>query len=71
MNRNRPSCVISTQHGAVWLSANGEAPIEDRVPSKPTWKADTVPLPVPPWALETNSCRGSVGRNSLPNGPSP
>ena len=27
-NRKRPSWLISTQHGAVWLSANGEAPIE-------------------------------------------
>src|SRR5712691_2519746 len=27
VNRNRPSGVISTQHGAVCLSANGEAPM--------------------------------------------
>ena len=33
--------------------------------------AETVPLPVPSWALETNSWAGLVGRNSLPNGPRP
>src|ERR1700733_13923236 len=71
VNRNLPSWVISTQHGAVWLSANGEAPIGDSAPSQATLKAETVPRPVPLWALETNSWNGLVGRNSLPKGPSP
>src|SRR3954447_429127 len=71
VNRKRPSWLISTQHGAVCRSANGEAPIEASAPSSPTLKADTVPLPAPSWALETNSCLGSVGRNSLPKGPAP
>src|SRR6185503_18693636 len=31
--------------------------------------AETVPAPAPAWALETYSSDGSVGRNSLPNGP--
>src|SRR5437763_10324703 len=71
VKRNRPLWLISTQHGAVWLSANGEAPIEDSVPSAPTRNAETVPAPAPPWALETNSWLGLVGRNSLPKGPGP
>src|SRR5690348_17098364 len=71
VNRNRPSWLISTQHGAVWKSANGEEPIESSVPSPPTANADTVPAPVPPCAFETNSWLGFVGRNSLPNGPGP
>jgi hypothetical protein len=29
-NRKRPSCVISTQHGAVCASASGEPPMELR-----------------------------------------
>src|SRR5436305_9129319 len=71
VNRNSPSWVISTQHGAVWRSANGDAPIDDRAPSAATLNAETVPLPAPPWAFETNSWLESVGRNSLPNGPGP
>src|ERR1041385_4435297 len=63
--------LISTQHGADWRSANGDAPIDDRAPSAATMNADTVPLPAPPWAFETNSWLESVGRNSLPNGPGP
>src|SRR5436853_361541 len=39
VNRNCPSWVISTQHGAVWLSANGELPIEESVPADATLKA--------------------------------
>src|SRR6266568_1139264 len=70
VNRNRPSWVISTQHGAVWLSANGEEPIEVSVPLAESRNAETVPVPVL-WALDTNSWRGLVGRNSLPNGPRP
>src|SRR5450755_2804976 len=70
-NRNLPSWVISTQHGAVCRSANGEDPIELNVPSDPTRNAETVPLPAPPWAFETYSSAGFVGRNSLPNGPGP
>src|SRR2546423_705342 len=69
VNRNWPSWVISTQHGAVWSSAKGDEPIEDKVPSAPTLNAETVPLPAPAWAFDTNSWLGSVGRNSLPNGP--
>src|SRR3954452_5117690 len=71
VNRNSPSRVISTQHGAVWTSANGDAPIDESAPSAATLNAETVPLPVPPWAFETNSWLESVGRNSLPNGPAP
>src|SRR5207237_7756826 len=71
VKRNCPSCEISTQHGAVWKSANGDEPIDVSVPSDATSKAETVPLPVPSWAFETNTCVGSVGRNSLPNGPAP
>src|ERR1700722_3768985 len=70
-NRTRPSCEISTQHGAVCRSANGEAPIEVSVPADPSWNAETVPAPAPPWAFETYSWLGSVGRNSEPNGPTP
>ena len=70
VNRNWPLWVISTQHGAVCRSANGEAPIGDRLPSARSRKAEMVPVPVL-CALDTNSWRGLVGRNSLPNGPSP
>ena len=70
VNRNRPSWVISTQHGAVCRSANGEAPIGDRLPSGRSRKAEMVPVPVL-CALDTNSWLGLVGRNSLPNGPRP
>jgi len=65
------SRVISTQHGAVWSLANGERPIEASVPSPATLNAETVPLPGPACAFETNSCPGFVGRNSLPNEPAP
>src|SRR6516162_10649349 len=72
VNRYRPSWVISTQHGAVCRSANGEDPIGASVPSAESLNADTVPLPAPAlWALDTNSWSGLVGRNWLPNGPSP
>src|SRR5690242_9190141 len=72
VNRNSPLRVISTQHGAVWLSANGEPLIEFSVPSEATLYAETVPLSAATLcALETNSWLGSVGRNSLPNGPRP
>ena len=70
-NRYWPSWLISTQHGAVWWFANGEAPIELSVPPGASVNAETVPLPGPPCAFETNSCVGLVGRNSLPNGPRP
>ena len=56
VNRNRPSWLISTQHGAVCRSANGEDPIGDSVPSAESLNAETVPLPAPAlWALDTNS----------------
>src|SRR6266487_2530735 len=66
-----PSWLISTQQGAVWKSGKGDEPIDVSVPSPPSLKAETVPLPAPPCALETNNCVPSVGRNSLPNGPGP
>jgi hypothetical protein len=53
------------------LSANGDVPIDVRVPSLASLKAETVPAPAPLWAFETNSWFGFVGRNSLPNGPRP
>ena len=68
-NRCLPSWEISTQHGAVWPSANGESPIGVRVASLETRKAETLPASAPSCALETKSCRGFVGRNALPNGP--
>src|SRR5208282_3766124 len=72
VNRNWPSWVISTQQGAVCWSANGEPPIEVSVPLKESANAETVPVPAPTLcALDTNSWSGLVGRNSLPNGPSP
>src|SRR5436305_12918961 len=71
VKRNCPSWLISTQQGAVWKSGKGDAPIDVSVPSLPSLKAETVPLPAPPWALETKSWVASVGRNSLPNGPGP
>src|SRR5260370_20224098 len=67
-----PSWLISTQHGAVCKSANGDEPIDVKVPSAASLKAEIVPVPAPTLcALETKSCVGSVGRNSLPNGPRP
>src|SRR6266566_2629171 len=72
VNRNWPSWLISTQHGAVCRSANGEDPIDDSVPSAASLNDDTVPEPAPVLlALDTNSWPGLVGRNSLPNGPRP
>src|SRR5215469_13559878 len=71
VNRKLPSCVISIQQGAVWLSGKDEAPMEVSVPFRATWKAETVPLFVPPCALETKSWLDLVGRNSLPKGPGP
>src|SRR5437763_12579321 len=71
VNRKRPSWLTSTQHGAVWRAGEGEEPIDVSVPSPATLNAETLPAPAPPWALETNSWVGSVGRNSLPNGPGP
>src|SRR5206468_3565566 len=64
-----PSWVISTQHGAVCLSMNGESPIACNAPSPLTSNADTLPRLAPSWALDTYSSDGLVGRNSLPNGP--
>ncbi len=55
VNRNWPSWLISTQHGAVWLSAKGEDPIGNSVPPAESLNAETVPLPAPPWALDTYS----------------
>src|SRR5919204_1521722 len=53
--RNWPSCEISTQHGAVWRSGNGDPSTELSEPSVATSNADTVPLPTPLWAFETNT----------------
>src|SRR6478752_2932678 len=41
------------------------------VPLDDTLNAETVPLPGPSCALDTNSWLGLVGRNSLPKGPRP
>src|SRR5580704_13261091 len=71
VNRYRPLWVISIQHGAVWRSGNGDPPMGAKAASADTWNTDTVPLLAPPWALDTNSWAGLVGRNSLPNGPGP
>src|SRR5580704_14805417 len=72
VNRNWPSGVISTQHGAIWPSLNGEPATGESVPSVESVNAETVPLLTAVLcALETNSWPGSVGRNSLPNGPRP
>src|SRR2546421_547266 len=71
VNKKRPSWLISTQHGAVCRSGKGEESIDVSVPSPATLNAETLPASAPPWALETNSWLGSVGRNSLPNGPGP
>src|ERR1700694_1378995 len=70
VNRYLPSCEISTQHGAVWWSAYGEAPMELKVPLWATLKAETDPLPPPPWAFETYRWPGFAGETSLPKGPS-
>ena len=53
VNRYRPSWEISTQHGAVWPSGNGEPVIDFSFAFGLTEKADTDPLFVPPWAFET------------------
>src|SRR6266702_1512484 len=55
VNRNWPSWLISTQHGAVCRSANGEDPIDDSVPSAASLNADTVPEPAPELATYTRS----------------
>src|ERR1700733_226945 len=70
-NRWRPSGLIVTQHGAVCWSATGELPIEVSTPAPESVNAETVPSPVPLCALDTNSWLGLVGRNWLPNGPTP
>ena len=43
VNRNRPLCEISTQHGAICRSGNGEAPIDVSVPLGESRKAEIVP----------------------------
>jgi hypothetical protein len=53
VNRCRPSRPISTQHGAVCRSANGEAPIDESTPPGPPVSAETVPRATPLWAFET------------------
>jgi hypothetical protein len=54
--RNRPSWLISIQHGAVWLSGNGDDPMDVNPPSAATVNADTVPeLGAGLCALETKS----------------
>src|SRR5258708_15152013 len=60
-----------SKHGAVCRSGNGDDPIDVSVPSAATLNAETLPWLAPPCALETNSWLGLVGRNSLPNGPTP
>src|SRR4029077_2541952 len=71
VNRKRPSWLISTQHGAVCLSANGDSPIELSVPSPATLNAETLPASAPLWVCDTNCWLGSVGLNSRPNGRAP
>src|SRR6266851_2773514 len=51
VNRKLPSCVISTQRGAVCLSANGEPSMGSSVPLRVTSYAEMVPLPGPSCAL--------------------
>ena len=53
-NRNRPSWLISTQHGAVWPLENA-GPTAVRTPPLSTLNAETVPFPGPAWALLTYS----------------
>src|SRR5215831_12039606 len=56
VNRNWPSWLISTQHGAIWPSANGEAVTGESVPFAESVNAETVPLLTAVlWALDTNS----------------
>src|SRR4029079_16328558 len=68
-NSVEPSGLTATQHGAVWLSANGEPPIAVRPPFAPTVYTDTEPAPPPSWAFETNRRSSSTGEKALPNGP--
>src|SRR5215469_136205 len=70
-NRDWPSWLMISQQGAVCWSAYGEAPIGVSAPAGESANADTVPRPAPLCALDTNSWSGLVGRNWLPNGPSP
>src|SRR6476646_335606 len=60
---------MATQHGAVWLSANGEPEIASSVPSAPTSYTDTEPAFAPSCALDTKSWLPWIGENVLPNGP--
>ncbi len=56
VNRNWPSWLISTQHGAIWSSANGEPVTGESVPFGESVNAETVPLLTAVlWALATNS----------------
>jgi hypothetical protein len=43
VNRYRPSWLISTQQGAVWLFGNGDDPMDVNLPLAATLNADTVP----------------------------
>ena len=56
VNRNWPSWLISTQHGAIWSSANGEPLTDESLPLGLSLNAETVPLSgALLWALDTNS----------------
>ena len=57
-HRYLPLGAISTQHGAVWLSANGEPLIEFSTPLGATLYAETVPFSAPACAFETNNWLG-------------
>ena len=59
VNRNRPSWMISTQHGAVCWSANGEIPIGDNMPAAESWNAETCRCRRRRCARWTNSYPGS------------
>ena len=64
VNRKRPSWLISTQHGAVWSSANGDAPIEVSVPLRDAEGRDGPGASSDVVAFETNSWLG-IGRPEL------
>src|ERR1700741_615592 len=72
VNRDLSSWLSSTQQDALPVFAKGEAPTGVWVPAAASVYAETLPG-APPLAavcaLETKSCPGFVGLNSLPNWP--
>src|SRR5438552_3866145 len=69
MARRSRDAGAATQHGAVWLSANGDPLIAARLPSAATSYTETEPAPAPSCAFETKSWLPLVGEKVLPNGP--